>query len=506
MDFQVEWIKNSVGICAHIDEYEEPIKIEMFKNLENQYNTFSEQERNKIKKIFDSQFENEDLVYVFSIFVSYMDIKDINEYAIDLIIAGNYDALQSGMLEFEVIRFIPGCYEKKRLLHKKNIEQYESILNTDYKYLDVKNRNKNRIVIITEQILTTLHAPTRQVLNYAYAMQEFLGYEVLIFACPSDGIILKDLWYDGQVIKNTPIFNDYKMEITYREATFSGYQIGMTKACYKEYNMMLDIIHLFNPLFVFNLGVVNPIADLAGRFTTLVAKAMSTLVPVSEAKYFLKVGENSEVASYEICKNQKQILIEKIPTLFEDTNNIITREELGLPDDKFIIAIVGNRLKEEVDSEFLSLIKKIIDNSDLAYFVVIGMGDEIFTDEAFEGRIRSLGYCEDLIATYNTIDLYLNPKRQGGGHSSAMALLKGVPVVTFANCDVAFNAGKQFEVSDYDEMLRDVCKHISDKDYHDQKKQMAIEVGAFNTEEKLVNGVKNMLDKITQHIICDTEE
>ena len=107
------------------------------------------------------------------------------------------------------------------------------------------------------------------------------------------------------------------------------------------------------------------------------------------------------------------------------------------------------------------------------------------------------------MATYGMIDLYLNPNRAGGGFSSSMALTAGVPVITLPNCDVAYNVGTEFVVSNDEEMIAEVSKYLQDFEYYNYKKQCAEKISEKNSVEKLELYVKNILDKV---LPCIEEE
>ena len=51
---------------------------------------------------------------------------------------------------------------------------------------------------------------------------------------------------------------------------------------------MFSEIYKFNPLFVFEMGVFNPVADVLHEFTTVVNLNMVTDAPVSEADIFIR--------------------------------------------------------------------------------------------------------------------------------------------------------------------------------------------------------------------------
>lgn len=506
MDFQVEWIKNSVGICAHIDEYEEDIRIEFFKNLENQYNAFSEEEKSKVKRIFDSQFENEDLIYIYSIFIGYMNIDRFESEVIDYILQMDTDCLISCMFELQVIAKTKGNYVKKRMLHKHNIDKYKELLDINYQYIPVEKRNKKRIVIMTEQVLSELHAPTRILLRYAYILQKHMGYQVMIFTCPSNSNNLEDLWYQPTIMINVPEFTKNKMLISYKDTVFNGYQIDMSANCLKEYSMMFDLIYEWNPMMVLSIGVVNPVIDLAKEFTTVVTQKLAIGLPVSESQILIELDKDEEhevERAYAEKKGQIIYKAKKIQSNFEEPKRIHTREEYNLPEDKFLIAIVGNRLDEEVDLEFIKVMQKIIKTTGNCAFVVVGDINKLknkFELYDLNASVYCIGFSNDLAGVYKILNAYINPKRNGGGFSSGMALMAGLPVVTLPNCDVAYNVGDEFVVNNYNEMIDELGKLASDREYYQNKQSIAEKFRISHSKDNATEGLEERIKDIISMI------
>ena len=77
-----------------------------------------------------------------------------------------------------------------------------------------------------------------------------------------------------------------------------------------------------------------------------------------------------------------------------------------------------------------------------------------------------------------------------------MAVVSGIPVVTLPGNDVASNAGERFVVADYDEMVREVCRYVTDEEYYRLQSEAALEYVQKNTAEKQVKDMKKMLDSI----------
>lgn len=509
----IDWIKTAIKVCID-DQLPDSEKNILFEELGNRYTRFSAEEKTVIAKTIKEQFAQNDGIYIYSVFLQYMGNQDFAECVMDLMLEGEFDAYTGSMLEVQVFKYMKEfkwAYAKIRQLHKRNIEAFQQVLQVDDAYVKPQNRNSKRIVLVTEQMLSSLHAPSKIVSEFAYMLKQ-LGYEILLFVCPCDGVLPQELWYGLYRMNSIPVLNHMPMRMYYRNQEFLGYQINMDQKNMKEYHMMLSMIRAWNPIFVLDLGTINPVVDLVGRFTTLVAMEMSILCPVSEASILIRLGREEEALEQEyhaaLLENQTQLFMdENIPVLVQETDRVCPRSETGLPQGRFLIAIVGNRLDLEIDDRFLSVMGEILVKLPKADFVVIGdtvtckqkMADGIFKD-----RVYFLGYLPNLMEVYGSLDLYLNPNRPGGGFSSAMALIAGLPVVTLPNCDVAYNVGDAFVVPDYEHMVQIVERYAKDQDFYEKKKMLAHDYEEKNTAVKMEAYVKKLLDGVLR--LMDSQE
>ena len=176
-----------------------------------------------------------------------------------------------------------------------------------------------------------------------------------------------------------------------------------------------------------------------------------------------------------------------------------------IPEEKFLIGVVGNRLDEEIDSEFVNVLENITSDNENVIFIFIGrvnLVKKLLEKLETKNKIIYLGFRKDLMQVYGLLDLYLNPKRIGGGFSSSMALQADLPVVTLPDCDVAFNVGEDFCVDDYDEMVKIVKAYATDKMFYQKMKEKVKENKKRYSEQMLVEYVDEMISKI----ICCMEE
>ena len=194
---------------------------------------------------------------------------------------------------------------------------------------------------------------------------------------------------------------------------------------------------------------------------------------------------------------------EKLPVIAQEAEKECVPDELRLPEGKFFVAVVGNRLDLEIDEAFLNIMKQIIDAAENVDFAVIGDAEKLqekLAGTSYGKRIHFLGYCMDLLGTYRALHLYLNPRRLGGGWSSAMALMAGLPVVTLPACDVAYNVGGEFTVTTEEEMVDAVIRYASDDVFYAQKKQIAIEKGRNGGEQKMLEYVTSLFTRIQENV------
>lgn len=512
MNKEVEWLKKCIqlGMVSSSEGSEQAILD--WKKLCDEYRNFNISEISNVEQLLMESLETNDRIFILSRLIQHLQDKTINKILLNSIIEGDFDCIKRSLLELQIVAQIETGYSLRKKIHEKNVNDFVKILGENRTYIPIKERKKKRLVIITEQILGINHAPTRMVLDIIYVLQEKLGYEVMLFVTPLNGALPIDLWYHGIVMNRMRDLDNAPLNINYKGITVRGYQIALQDGVIKEYKMMNDIIYFWKPYFVFNIGVVNPLADTIGRFTTLVDRSVSTACPVTNANIIVRSSKKiAELDDREICDvlklhSQKQVYMEnKFPVIIKKEECQISRVSENIPEEKFLIGVVGNRLDEEIDSEFVNVLENITSDNENVIFIFIGQVNlvkKLLEKLETKNKIIYLGFRKDLMQVYGLLDLYLNPKRIGGGFSSSMALQADLPVVTLPDCDVAFNVGEDFCVDDYDEMVKIVKAYATDKMFYQKMKEKVKENKKRYSEQMLVEYVDEMISKI----ICCMEE
>lgn len=496
-DSELKWIEDALGLMIS-QEGRESGKIKI---LADQFHSFEEY---KGKRIIEYIMENcgaEVALGLSSIFIENEEREEIWNELIHVIIEGTFECYYAAMIELQIRvshKMNAKNYLAIRELHRKNARRFQEEFSLEVSYTPVRERNHRRLCIVTEQILDLNHAPTRCVLDLAYATQKYLNYEMIVFSIPSN-LRSPKLRYCSANMQL-----EGKTNLAYRDINIRIWQISLNSKDRRGYCDLLKFMAEWKPYFVLQVGTFNPIAEIPLLFNSLVAMNLSLgCPPISDAGILVRLNRETdeEEQLYEAAMQEDQIQFlynKKMPVLIQKSGKSIWRHDLGLPDDKFLMAIVGNRFDREVDVSFLAIMERVVSQETRASLVFIGekVPEKLLGESRLDGHIYRIGYQEDLMAAYSCMDLYVNPKRQGGGGSAVMALMAGVPVVTLPGGDVAWNVGVDFTVADERQMEEEILRYIRDEEFYKTKQKLAYEHAKQNNEEELAKYAKGLMDGI----------
>lgn len=503
----VQWLQTAVHRCLQLLTLESDAgeqKMLSAEALKASYYEFSQEEKKQIHQLLRQQFEANDAVLVLSYLIKILQLEEFQVDAAEWICKTDYDATVQTMLEIQLDN-IP--YETRRIIHRKNVQRLAETIKLEFPYRPVQERNTGRIVIITEQLIiqNLNHAPTRMTLETARILQKYFGFEVEIFTCASNKKLPAFIWI------NAIFYNSGGQDVrrmSYKDSTIPVYEYPLSDCGMEQYREMLSHIYEFNPFVVLEMGVLSPIADLPHLFTTTVNLNMVTEAPVSDADIFIrhvKLKDETEAIYREnLLSYQKQFFMEqKFPAIFDTEKRAYTRAELHLPEDRFLIAVVGNCLDTEIDDSFEQIMAEILQQEEKADFVIIGETLKLrqrLSGAIFKNRVYYLGYCPELAGTLKALNLYLNPERAGGGWSSAIALYAGLAVVTLPEGDVAYNVSKVFVVQNRNEIVKTICRYASDSGFYEKQKEEALRYAKEHGETKVIDFCDNMLNGIKENL------
>lgn len=414
---------------------------------------------------------------VLSIFLFLFKEKAFLDRAEELMLdeALPYDLAVGIMKQVAGERFVSkeyrASYENQRRSLAGMTERLRRHLSPDLSWIPYGERNHGRILVATDTLLSDRHAPTQMVLNLAKDLQDALGYEVrvLVNVEKMDRDAVERCWlhpfhphymsqYDGE----------FRRE--YQGSTIAGYQQIVDEVHFPEVREMLAKVAEWKPELVWYVGGASMVAELLGEITTMVAQSCSMGCAVSQAPILLSGGDDGSAYIEEmkdcIGKSGQKIYTMQVCWEFPPAMKQHGKSSLGFEEDAFVVAIVGNRLDDELDAPFVRIMMEIAEREGRCRFMIIGSCHRDFSASSLGGKVRNLGYQEDLTGVLAAADVFLNPVRTGGGGSAVRAISVDVPVITLPGCDVAMNVGEAFFCDSLEEMPDLVCRYCNDADFY----------------------------------------
>ncbi|TWA74890.1 glycosyl transferase family 1 [Azospirillum brasilense] len=312
-----------------------------------------------------------------------------------------------------------------------------------------------RVVMVTNQLLSAYHQPSRDLLRQAALLQGGAGREVLIL----NTNMMPDRYHSPFVPPFAAAIEaqlNGEQLIAFEDQRFrliSSVEPGLTSGKLKGF---LAAVEAFDPDVVIGFGGSVLLADLLGSARPLLCIPTTTGTPVTLADIALDFGGITPPPEGGRFARAWRPFRLGLSLRADDGAPTAARADFGLSEHAFPCVVIGNRLDAEVGAAFLALLERLLDA--IPHAVVLFAGDAgalpgRLAASRHAGRLRSLGWVERMDGLLGLCGLCLNPRRTGGGASAAQALAAGVPILSFPGGDVASVAGPEFLVTDEDALI-----------------------------------------------------
>lgn len=363
-----------------------------------------------------------------------------------------------------------------------SVKCFEQKLSVSLEPVPYEARNHNLIVVVTEQLLSPQHGPTKTALDRCKVIIDKLDKTVLLI---NTGEILSNVGRIPLVIERRDSGTMYDTsDNPYILLDWKGTMIPYFQ-CRKH---MPDVDILEELLMVMRELAPERIVSIGGSsiFTGLVSKMIPVLtvglLPSDlecTANSYQTLSRKMTEADIEMLKSlgfAQNHVIECVFTssLLPQTEKI-SKGDLGISEEAFLLAVVGARLDTEITDEFLDMLEELEESKLQVIFLGVFQGYEAIIQKHTKlvGKVSYLGFCDDILSRMEVCDLYINPIRKGGGTSCVEAMYMGVPVITTSYGDVSINAGEEFCVRDYCEMKKKIMQYYTDELYYEKMSQIA---------------------------------
>ncbi len=509
-------MKNFEALCDLIStviEADFPYRTEAYEPLTKKLGDTLKQEgwtADELLPLFDKAFASDPQLYVMVLSAVYGAAPDM-KYMFkieEIMMTGAFNMNLTAALHFQTYhqRFLNGSlddYAIRRTLHRYISKRYMNELDVNIETIPYEKRDHKFAIVTTYQLLGERHAPTNIVLSVCHHLQNHFGYNVLlvIIGEPIDSDELRKVWTGDFVLPNyTDRWGTYALN--YHDQIIRCYQFDINKATRDEMISFIGEIYGARPEFIWQINGLPRMDQIWRSMTTYVAMPVTHGHEVSDAHLLARYQAGDILpATEEYIKASGQETIYFHISGFgyseEKKEDEYTKKAFGIPEDAFTIGVIGNRIQREITEEFRNAMVSILEQNDKAYFIFVGPFEQELP-EILEKRSLRLGYRKDFLSILKIIDLFMNPKRSGGGGGAVRAMQIGIPVTTLPDCDVANNTDKSFIRTDYDDMVTDVLHYISDSEYYHEQSEKAKSHFKTLFSSDIKNDMKTVIDKILQ--------
>lgn len=432
-------------------------------------------------------------IFVYSIALAVAPAPELLEKVIDYVIErADYftkNNLHFYAYQFQCIAFrhkeadSPGVKLKIWKIYKEVYDRFEKEVTADLTPIPMDERNKNLVLVIAEQMLAIGHGPTKTTLDRCKTLITNYNKEVLLITT-NEGTATagKFPFCYGRYGHKSPEAANYDV-LEWKGVKINNFYVDGEMPEIGIINELLKYIRKLAPSRIVVVGGTSVLANLADKMIPAIVVGLSPSQLEPTCVTYQTLGKKTDEEERYLIDNMgfsESHIVESIFTSgLKTQESTVTRAEFGIPEDAFVITIIGGRLEVEVDNDFLDMLTNIWQDD----FFILFLGDFAMHEEKLERyeKIKNaykLTRVSDILATLELCNLYVNPTRRGGGTSCVESMFKGIPVVTMAYGDVPANTGEDFIVADYDEMGKTILRYHDDPKFYKAKSEIAVKRAA----------------------------
>lgn len=387
--------------------------------------------------------------------------------------------------------------------HQSIVSDFKNQLSEYLLPINIDERDKKLVVVICDQYISKLHGPTKTTSDRCKILIEKYNKRVLLINT-------------GEVLNRVGELPIYNQKIGNYIEGFENLEVVNWKGCdipffqcpkgmpdIDIYIYLLKALQKLKPYYVVSIGADGFFAQLVNYIVPVLTVGLcpSRITFTETACQTISRDLNND--DLQLLNNVNVKLDSVIKSTFSSSciekTHSMNRKEIGVLENSIILCIVGGRLGIEMDEDFMQMLVEISYlNPNVEYVVLGGFGNGISIEnlpcyEQLAEKIHFCGMVKDILAYLELCDLYINPRRIGGGTSAVEALHVGVPVISTNFGDVAVNVGSDFIVSDYAEMISKVNQYIADNEYYKSQS-----IKAKERAEYLLDSDRHFIDTLKE--------
>lgn len=416
-----------------------------------------------------------------------------------------YDTISMTFLHEDYL--FPEYYVLRRSFTKKLCEMYRFCIDADC-VRKSPDGTIRKILIVVGSLRDHKHAPTLTTMELCRILVN-LGYEVRVMPLDTHSNIAWEFPVFGPA-QGLAYYGSREFEEYHKEALHPKVSIEYTDIVDPKDKMQRELNKIleFSPDLIIDLGTESSIISYiySGHFPTL-CFPLNGCQSSTYFTHYAVLDHRTFTEANEIFHSVDPECQVKCPSCMI-TPSVQTKYERGsyslasINSDDFVLISVGNRIGSELTESFINVVCKRLLSKEGIKWLIVGGTNEYLSQRYQElletGKIVYIPYEKDLPALYQICDVYISPKRRGGGTSVFWAMYYGLPVAQpwSSQADAYTMMGTETRVIETDEQMaeyvlelwREPRKYAEDSD---NVKKRALQVEA---EQK--QGWGDIIEKI----------
>lgn len=359
-------------------------------------------------------------------------------------------------------------------------QELEGQCSAGRRWIAGNERDPDLILVLTSQLLSLQHAPTKTALDRCYILAKHMGKRVVLVNTAEKGGEVGNVLLLSRY-RTSYMENLQRQEtISYRDIQIPYMQCSSHMPNIKETISLLEWVEREKPFCIVNIGGESLVADrMSEMLPVLTIATVFSHLALTKSQYQMigrKLNEKDRKILADRGRDENHVISGRFTFALKEQTGKLTRAKMGIPEDCFAVLLIGARIGVEITDELLSMLLSITGQK--VFLVFVGEMDYEAAKAAYpslKGQSVYLGSQKDVLAVMELVDLYVNPYRNGGGSSVVEAMSKGVPAVTLPYGDVYVNTGETFAVPDYAAMKEIILRYIQDGEFYRKQAEAARE-------------------------------
>ncbi|MBU5477779.1 hypothetical protein KQI69_01010, partial [Eubacterium sp. MSJ-13] len=224
-------------------------------------------------------------------------------------------------------------------IYQRCLEKCLDKINSQMEIKPVQRR-RNVVLVMSIQYLSESHAPTKTIIERCKALRA-LGKEVYFVNTTEQYETYSFLPYFG--IGKGKVIDEYDKfsEINMKGEKFNFYQINKDQSIIYKFKEILYIINTVRPEYILSIGTGSILADLSAYIVPCAEMSLVFSGIPHTVNCIPIIGRR--LTDEEKKSSHRDVIESRFTFELKEQKSTFTRKQLKIPEDKFVVVIVGIR-------------------------------------------------------------------------------------------------------------------------------------------------------------------